>query len=231
MPNLPILRLATFALCTTVIAHSITAQSPSTTSPTPAAKFVDSIRVEIDAAVEADDNARLDKTFVLMDRALTAFPGDPYLLHYRGYANYRKAVNFFRANNLTPAAPIINAAIRDLQQSSDKLKWAETYSLLSTLQGFRIGMDPSLGQQLGAEIGQLTGEALRIHPNNPRVLLMMAYGSQNAPPEYGGGIEKARQYAQQALAAFDTFKPAPLAPTWGKAETQELLKTLRNQFQ
>lgn len=212
-----------FSLTLVAFPHVVRAQAAP---PTPAAKFVDSARVEIDAAVQANDMARLDRTIVLLDRALTAFPKDAYVLHYRGYANYRRVVNLFRSNGMQQAGALISTAIGDLQQSSDKLHWAESLSLLSALQGFRIALDPSLGQELGMEIGSLTGEAARLGPNNPRVLLIAAYAAQNTPPEYGGGLDKARALAERAVAAFATDKPGPLAPAWGKEEAQALLKQL-----
>jgi hypothetical protein len=212
-------------------ASSLTLLAPpelraQTTTLTPAAKFVDSARVGIDSAVAANDSPGLDRVVVVLDRALTAFPKDAYLLHYRGYANYRRVVNLFRAGQMQKAAPFLSSAIADLEQSSDKLRWAETYSLLSSLQAFRIALDPSLGRELGMEIGTLTAEAVKISPNNPRVLLLQAYGAQNTPPEYGGGIAPARALVDRAIAAFEMDKPGPLAPAWGKAEAAALKKTL-----
>lgn len=194
--------------------------------PTPAAKFVDSARVEIEAASAANDGERLAKTVILLDRALTAFPKDPYVQHYRGYANYRRTVTLLRAGKMQEAAPFISASISDLQQSGDKLRWAETYALLAVMQGFRIALDPDLGRELGPEIGALMGQAMQIAPNNPRVLLLQAYGMQNTPPEYGGGIDKAKDLVARAIKAFETDKPAPLAPAWGKEEALGLQKQL-----
>ena len=198
---------------------------------TPAAKLVDSARVEIDAAMQADDMARLERIVGMLDRALVAFPQDAYLLHYRGYANYRRIVHMFRSNDMQQAGPLLVTAISDLQQSSTKLQWAETYSLLATLQGIRIVVDPSLGQDLVAELGSLSEEASRLGPNNPRVLLMAAYAAQNTPAEYGGGLDKARALAERARAAFATDKPGPLAPAWGKEDADKLLKTLPSGLQ
>ena len=76
------------------------------------------------------------------------------------------------------------------------------------------------------QIGALSGEATRYGPNNPRVLLMAAYAMQHTPPEYGGGLDKARALVERAVAAFASDKPGPLAPEWGKSEAQALLKTL-----
>lgn len=218
------------ALVATAASSSIFAAPPDlsaqATTLTPAAKFVDSARVEIDSAVANNDSPRLDRAVVLLDRALTAFPKDAYLMHYRGYANYRRVVDLFRAGQMQKAASLIGSGIADLEQSSGKLRWAETYSLLSSLQAFRIALDPSLGQEIGMEIGRLTSEAVKISPNNPRVLLLQAYGAQNTPPEYGGGVAQARVLVDRAIAAFEADKPGPLAPNWGRAEAVALKKVL-----
>lgn len=215
-----------FAVAALVIPFSISEAQAQAAPTTPAAKFVDSARVEIDAAVLANDMPRLDRTVVLLDRALTAFPKDAYLLHYRGYANYRRVVNLFRSGQMNSAASFISSGIADLEQSSDKLRWAESFSLLSSLQAFRIALDPSLARDLGMKIGALTSEAVKIAPNNPRVLLLQAYGAQNTPAEYGGGNAQAKALVDRAIAAFETDKPGPLAPAWGKLEAQALQKAL-----
>lgn len=206
----------------------------ATTTPsgaqTPAARFVDSARVEIDAAVQASDTLRLTRAIVFLDRALTAFPKDAYLLHYRGYATYRRIIDQFRSNNMAGAAPLIASAIADLEQSSDKLQWAETYSLLSAVMAFRIGVDPSLGRTLGMEIGALSAKASQLGPNNPRVLLMQAIGAERTPPEYGGGVDRARTLLDGALKAFESDKPAPLAPAWGRAEALAFQKKFARGF-
>jgi hypothetical protein len=196
------------------------------TTPTPAAKFVDSARVEIDAASAANDNDRLAQVVVLLDRALTAFPKDPYVLHYRGYANYRRVTSLMQAGKIPAAEPLLSSSIADLQQSSDKLRWAETYVLLGALQAFRVSINPDLGRELGPEMSALTAQAVQLAPNNPRVLLMQAYGMYHTPPEYGGDVQKARDFVARAIKAFETDKPAPLAPAWGKAEAVALQKRI-----
>ncbi|MGH7328174.1 MAG: hypothetical protein ACREJX_07465, partial [Polyangiaceae bacterium] len=77
----------------------------ASTAQTPAAKFVDSARVELDRAVHDMDTDRIDRTVLLLDRALVAFPDDPYLLHYRGYAAYWKASGAFMSGEKERAAP------------------------------------------------------------------------------------------------------------------------------
>jgi len=218
--------VACITIATVNVALATPQLSAQAAATTPAAKFVDSARVEIDSAAAANNDARLARAIVLLDRALTAFPNDPYALHYRGFANYRRVVSLFMSGKMQEAGPFLSAAITDLQRSGDKLHWAETYALLAAMQGFRIALDPDLGRDLGMEIGALTGEAMQIGPNNPRVLLLQAYSAQNTPPEYGGGVDRARELVARALKAFETDKPLPLAPAWGKAEAVILQGTL-----
>jgi hypothetical protein len=197
---------------------------------TPAARFVDSARVEIDRAVASHDAPRLAAAVVLLDRALVAFPDDPYLLHYRGYAAYRQAVDVFRAKGaegMGTAAPILARGVADLERSSARLAWPESFALLAALTGFQIAADPSLGAELGMKIGMLQGRASSLGASNPRVLLLQAQGAANTPPEYGGGVEQARALLARALKAFETDAPKPLAPAWGREEAlgyQAMLK-------
>ncbi|MDQ6611494.1 MAG: hypothetical protein M3Y64_03595, partial [Gemmatimonadota bacterium] len=95
------LLVATLSVVTSV---SIAAQTPAT-------KFVDSARVEIDKAALANDTARLSGAVLLLDHALVTFPGDVYLLHYRGYARYRQAVNAFAAGTVQAASPFVEQGI------------------------------------------------------------------------------------------------------------------------
>jgi hypothetical protein len=211
---------------TVVMVASLAVSPLALGAQSPAAKFVDSARVEIDRAVLASDTARLIRAEVLLDRALVVFPGDPWLLHYRGYAAYRHALVRFSAGDLPGATPFIDLGITELTLSSDKLKWPETYSLLAALTSFEIAIDPSRGRDLGAQIGAIAGQALQAGPSNPRVLLIAAEGAEKTPPEYGGGLERARALAKQATAAFVNDHPAPLAPAWGREELADTMKRL-----
>lgn len=207
------------AVCAAALPLALAAQ-------TPAAKFVDSARVEIDKAVAASDAPRLAGALVLLDRALVVFPNDPYLLHYRGYATYRQALTMVMAGKIKDSGTLTARAISDLELSSDKLPWPESYALMVALTGFQIGADPSLGQKLGMQIGALSGKAMELGPNNPRVLLLAAEGLMNTPAEYGGGKEPAKAALDKAIALFANDHPAPLAPAWGKDEATGFAKYL-----
>jgi tetratricopeptide (TPR) repeat protein len=192
----------------------------------PAAKFVDSARTAIDAAVAITDTGRLAGAVVLLDRALIAYPDDPYLLHYRGYAAYRQAIGLYHSGRLGAAAPYIDRAIADLQASSAKLQWPETYSLLATVIGLSLALDPSQGMTLGPRMGELSARAAQLGPNNPRVLYLAAVAAFNTPAEYGGSVETARTLIMRSLEAFKTEKPAPLAPSWGLSDATEFARLI-----
>jgi hypothetical protein len=193
---------------------------------TPAAKFVDSARVEIERAVGVRDSSQLARAVVLLDRALVAYPNDPYLLHYRGYAGYRQAIGLFAANRMAAAGPIVERAMSDLDKSGAKLPWPETFALLASVSGFAIAIDPNRGMELGQQIGMLQARAMQLGPTNPRVWLVGGIAAHHTPPEYGGGVDKAREMLKKAIELFATDAPGPLAPAWGRDEAAAYLKLL-----
>lgn len=218
-------RIAGRSLIAIVVAASPLG-SASLQAQTPAAKFVDSARVEIEAAGASRDTARLSRAELLLDRALVAFPGDPYVLHYRGYAAYRHAIAHFTAGNVKGAANSLALAADHLNRSTEKLPWPETYALLASVTGMTIGTDPSRAMELGQEIGPLQARAMQLGPNNPRVALIIGEGLANTPPEWGGGADKAKEMLTRAITLFESDKPAPLAPSWGRDEAIAQLKAL-----
>ena len=191
-----------------------------------AAKSVDSARTEIDAAVAANDSARLASAGLLLDHALVTYPGDPYLQHYRGYVAYRQVIDLYRTGRMSVAAPLIDRATADLQASSAKLQWSETFALLATVTGLRIVIDPSDAVTLGPLAGELSAHATQLGPDNPRVLYLQAVAALNTPPEYGGGVEVARALIKRSLDAFKTNTRGPLAPSWGLREATGLEKQI-----
>ena len=193
---------------------------------TSAAKFVDSARVEIDRAVRDDDGARLDRTLVLLDRALVTFPDDPWLLHYRGYGAYRRVVRAFATGKKNTTVPWIGAALLDLAKSAEKVAWPETVQLEASLKAFQVALDSARGPKLRSSIAELSAEATRLGPNNPRVLLLQAIAAQNTTDSLGGGVARARELVTRALAAFASDRPSRLAPAWGHAEAMALLRRL-----
>ena len=208
------------------IAAGLLLQAPAMLAQTPAAKFVDSARVAIDRAVRDMDPAGLDSISTFLDRALVAFPDDPYLLHYRGYARYWQVAGLFMGGHKDAAPPLIQQGLTDLKKSAEKLAWPETIQLEACLNSYLIAIDPGNGPTLGPLTGRLSGEATKMAPNNPRVLLLQAIIAERTPPSMGGGTARARELAEKSLAAFADDHPGPLAPSWGRGEADALVKRL-----
>ena len=209
-----------------IAAMASLAISSKVVAQTPAAKFVDSGSVEIDRALHDMDGERLDRAVLLLDRALVAFPDDPYLLHYRGYATYWKVAVQFMMGQKEGTTPLISRALADLGKSAEKLSWPETLQLEACLNGFLIALDPGKGPTLGPLTGRLSNEASKFGPNNPRVFLLQAYLAEGTPASMGGGAARARELAAKAIAAFADDHPGPLAPKWGRAEAEALQRRL-----
>jgi hypothetical protein len=189
---------------------------------TPAARFVDSASTEIERAVHDMDMSRLDQVGVLLDRALVAFPDDPYLLHYRGYLAYRQVTGFLMMGEKSKALPVITRGLADLAESAEHLSWPETIQLEASLNALRIPLEPGSGMTLGPLTGRLSGQATKMGPANPRVALLQAYMAQATPETMGGGAEKAKALVDKAVALFGDDHPAALAPAWGKDEATAL---------
>lgn len=182
-----------------------------------ASDWADSARREIDRASPRGDVARLVVARSMLERALAVTPDDPILLHYRGFALFREAI-LRRERDQKDVGDLMDEAERDLERSSQTLKWPETLALLSSIAGQKIGNSPVRGMTLGPKSGRLMSEALRRGEANPRVWLLRGQGAIFTPKMFGGGLDKAEQYLRRALELFGRDAPRPPAPAWGGEE-------------
>lgn len=184
-------------------------------------KWADSARVLIESAVRSGNLAGIQSANVLLDRALTAFPDDPLLLHYAGYALYREGTLSLRKPSTRAASgAMFDSSAVLLARSAEKLPLAETYALESAVYGQMIGAssNPLTGMTLGPKAGSALDRAMQLGPQNPRVWLIRGISAMFTPSAYGGGLDKAESYLSQALKLYDTDAPKPPLPAWGHAE-------------
>lgn len=180
-------------------------------------RWADSVRVEIHAALVRGDVEALVAAGALAERALAAFPGDPLLLHYRGYAVYREAV-LRRERQGEDVGALLDEAQSLLERSAELLPLPETYAVLASVLGQKIGSNPLRAMILGPKSGAALDRALELGPQNPRVWLTRGISAIFTPKLFGGGLERAEEALRQALAHFETDSPAPPAPAWGHDE-------------
>ncbi len=103
--------------------------------------------------------------------------------------------------------------------------YAEAYALRGSVLGsmIRAGGNP---MELGPAAAESFDAALKLAPENPRVLLQAAVNTMHVPPQYGGGADKAEAMFRHALAAFDHEPPNRPWPNWGRFDAHVWLGQL-----
>ncbi len=190
------------------------AQMPALTG---AARWADTVRVSIERAVISGDNTALVAAGAMADRALMAFPNDPLLLHYRGYALYRELI--VETGSRTAAyTERMERAIDLLQRSAAVRPMAESQAVLSSCLGALASSGMIAGMRYGPASSTARDAAMTLGPRNPRVLLMSAITLWFTPKMWGGGEDKGYAMLLRAIAAFASDAPAKPLPAWGHAE-------------
>lgn len=103
-------------------------------------------------------------------------------------------------------------------------------SEILALEGFvhmmRLTVDPaSRGPQYSGMAFQSFGTAIKLNPDNPRALILMAQMQYGTAQFFGTSTEEACHTAANAIKKFDSFTPEnPLAPVWGKRMAEDFCK-------
>lgn len=175
-------------------------------------------------ALVSNDSSAYDRVVAYADAGLARFPNDPVLLHYRGFALFRKASVLTAAygakgDRARPAKALFEQADRAFEQSAAQLAWPETMALRSAVTGQLIAFGSAFtAMRLGSRAGHQMDEALAAGPENPRVWMLRGVGDFYRPRLFGGGLDKAESHLRRAIELFANDHPAPPAPSWGHAE-------------
>jgi hypothetical protein len=161
---------------------------------------------------------------------LTPFVDDKELSsrvrYWRGFALWRRAIN--GSNDSVDPKEIeadLNAAVDEFNASAAKdpaFVDAKVGALgcLSYLL-FMNQKNAARQQELIAQAGPLRNDARAADPDNPRLLWVLAPIVWNAPPERGGGQDKAIETAVHGLEEArlrEGTETNPLDPSWGEPE-------------
>jgi len=143
----------------------------------------------------------------------------PY--YYAAYATIIQSFNESgteqRDQTLDKAQTLLDAAGKLSSDSSECM----------VLQGYiyvaRIKADPmSRGAEYSQKANEAFDKAIRLNPENPRGYYMKGVTVLNTPDFFGGGKGPAKPILAQAMAKFETFKPATaFSPNWGKENCQK----------
>jgi tetratricopeptide (TPR) repeat protein len=172
----------------------------------------------------SDDAAGLKRyrADALRLQTATGAPARPLVAYAVAYIDWRLAFN-----------PSVSAAEQDdlLDEAETQLKAglkadpksAEALALLSGVYGAKIAHSPMRGILLGPRSSGAIEDAVKLEPNNPRVLLSQAIGKFNTPAMFGGSESQAESLIRRALAAFQTEPVSKPWPNWGRFDAHAWL--------
>ncbi|MGQ0642716.1 MAG: hypothetical protein ACT4P6_18385, partial [Gemmatimonadaceae bacterium] len=206
-------RITVLTLTAVAVSAPVRAQSPATI------KWADSASKLIDAGIASGGAAGLDIALALMDRVLTVTPSDGVMLHYKGYAMYRKT-NPLMADDRKKGEvkALLDEADEVLERSAKTLAWPETHALRASVTGQMIAVgNPMSGMWLGPRADGHMDKALELGPNNPRVWMLKGVGTMFKPKMFGGGADNAEKELLKAIELFANDRPTAPAPKWGHA--------------
>ncbi|MCC6317262.1 MAG: tetratricopeptide repeat protein [Gemmatimonadaceae bacterium] len=182
--------------------------------------WVDSVAGLIARGTMAMDIQAFDQAIGMVDRVLAITPSGGVMLHYKGYALYRKAsLMLARRARGSEIKPMLEEANDVLERSAAVLDWPETRALRAAILGQLIRTGGMLTvMRLGPRANDEFKEAMRLDPANPRVLMLRGVSAIYKPRMFGGGRDKAERDLRKALELFETDHPVSPAPSWGHAE-------------
>jgi uncharacterized membrane protein len=185
---------------------------------TPAQSSLDSLidhhRIALESSTSRGDGTGIATVRQELAALAAAHPSNGLLLHYLGYAWYREAL----LGDAATRQAALDSAEAALTRSARVLKLAETHALLSTVIGQQIGGSPWKGMLRGSSMAAEIEKATRLDPENPRIALQRGINAFYTPPAFGGGIDRARNAFERAIALFPRHRAPALYPAWGHAE-------------
>jgi hypothetical protein len=174
----------------------------------------------------AGERAALQREYDALERFLPDEKFRARIHYWRGYARWRMAINGFNDNidQKELEADLKQALVEFNEVSKDQSGYIEArigaISCLGNLM-FIHRSNATMIQELVRQVGPIAQEAKDAAPGNPRRLWVMGPIIWNAPPERGGGEEKAILAYEKGLALIHADKKTSadvLEPTWGEPE-------------
>ncbi len=212
---------APMLLATVATTHLAAQAAPPAVAPAPAltgaARWADTVRVSIERAVITADTRALAAAGAMADRALTAFPNDALLLHYKAYALYRELMSS-NAPRTAAFTTRMEQAVDLLERSAAVRPLPETQALLSSCHGALAAEGMVAGMRHGPASTSAREASLKLGPSNPRALMLAAISLWYTPKMWGGGEDKGYAMLQRAIASYAQDRPAAPLPAWGHAE-------------
>ncbi|MGH7490865.1 MAG: tetratricopeptide repeat protein [bacterium] len=206
-------KLAVFAFISIVCANARAQSSDS---------LIVKGKAMIAAALKQEDANELFNARAHFERLLSDKSREALVHYYIAYCDYRYVTAYARRQN-QPAETIdkyLEEAIAHLEKAVESnAKSAEAHALLASCYGQKIGGNPMLGMTLGPKSSAEIGTALRLEPENPRVVMLDAISKYYTPAMFGGDRDLALAGFKRSAEIFEKKNSTdPLQPDWGHAE-------------
>ncbi len=212
-----------------ILATIVCASAPSLRAQNPNSRIANSVQVLAEQGLNSLTVGPLDEAIALVDQALQHAPSDSVLLHYRGYAWYRKGSILFSQRRTKEAKAALDSAEFALTVAGKSLTWPENAALLGATLGQKIavGANPITVMRLGRRSNAEMDRAAERGPNNPRVFLVRGIGALFKPRMFGGGVDRAAAELERAISYFQTDSALSPLPSWGQSEVYQWLGMTR----
>ena len=182
--------------------------------------LADSVAALVERGMTGAQPDGIDRAIALADQVLEGAPRDPVMLHFKGYAFYRRGnMLLTTGGHDAEAKRALQVADSLLTLSARTLRWPETLALRAAVTGQMIGLSGMLSAvRLGPRANGLMDQAIDLAPENPRVLMLRGVSAFYKPSFLGGGNDKAERDLLHAIDRFASDHPAAPLPAWGHAE-------------
>jgi tetratricopeptide (TPR) repeat protein len=193
------------------------------TAQSPRSSLLD-LTDRLERAVLADDVGGLRQSRAGLLQLLSAASAAeaPAIRYAVAYADWRQSTN--------PSVPsreqdgLLDEAEQQLKELlKAQPQAAEALALISSVYGMKIAHSPIKGMLLGSKSTNAIDSAMKVEPENPRVLIAKGVGKFNAPGMFGGSEKEAEILLRKALAQL-AAQPADKAfPAWGRFDAHAWL--------
>lgn len=140
--------------------------------------------------------------------------------YWQSYLQYYLSISYMTQGNKERAEEEIDLAVNLMDDMNDKN--SEDYALLALAESFSIQFKGFRAMFISSSIKKNGKRAMAMEPKNLRAYYVLGSNDFYTPEKYGGG-EEAESLLLKAIALPEQLKENPYLPSWGKAESYELL--------
>jgi hypothetical protein len=171
----------------------------------------------LDSAKSIDDLQSLAGTFERIgDAEKTKWLPYYYAALAQTWVGWRPEVKDKDANAVKINAFLAKAEVLE--------KNSELYAVENMAATQQMLVDPQTRWQTnGKDAGIALQKGMQADPNNPRLYYLQGMSLFGTPPQFGGGKDKAKPLFEKSISLYNSAQPAPLAPTWGKKQAEDML--------